>query len=171
MNNGAGGGPDANGPPGTEYTLQGESLESLFSDHCSVPTRVRTAHFALAGVMRFLQLEWHRYERERNAWDIERAEMKAKIAKQEGEARSSKKLNDQLNRQIRMLEKALKDRANKSASSDGNEANQTDQEKEAKAKSAETTEAGRAAKATKRAYFFTRAPLCSKVVHSLANVE
>lgn len=59
------------------------------------------------GVMRFLQLEWHNHERARNAWDIERAEMKAKIAKQEGEVRSAKKLNDQLNKHIRMLEQAL----------------------------------------------------------------
>lgn len=57
--------------------------------------------------MRFLQLEWHSHERARNAWDIERAEMKAKIAKQEGEVRSAKKLNDQLNKHIRMLEQAL----------------------------------------------------------------
>jgi len=64
------------------------------------------------GVMRFLQLEWHNHERARNAWDIERAEMKAKIAKQEGEVRSAKKLNDQLNRHIRMLEQVLtKERA------------------------------------------------------------
>jgi uncharacterized protein YlxW (UPF0749 family) len=69
-------------------------------------------HLHLLGVMRFLQLEWHNHERARNAWDIERAEMKAKIAKQEGEVRSAKKLNDQLNRHIRMLEQALtKERA------------------------------------------------------------
>lgn len=60
-----------------------------------------------AGVMRFLQIEWHNHERARNAWDIERAEMKAKIAKQEGEVRSAKRLNDQLNKHIRMLEHAL----------------------------------------------------------------
>ncbi|KAF2128493.1 striatin Pro11 [Dothidotthia symphoricarpi CBS 119687] len=77
----AGGAADGNAPAGTEYTLQ--------------------------GVMRFLQLEWHNHERARNAWDIERAEMKAKIAKQEGEVRSAKKLNDQLNKHIRMLEQAL----------------------------------------------------------------
>ncbi|KAL9068240.1 MAG: hypothetical protein Q9157_006569 [Trypethelium eluteriae] len=126
MNNVAGGVPEANGPAGTEYTLQ--------------------------GVMRFLQLEWHRYERERNAWDIERAEMKAKIAKQEGESRSSKKLNDQLNRQIRMLEKALKnERIKKSAAPEGSEANEAEQEKDVKNKAAEASEASRATKTTKRA--------------------
>lgn len=64
--------------------------------------------------MRFLQLEWHSHERARNAWDIERAEMKAKIAKQEGEVRSAKKLNDQLNRHVQMLEQALKNERSKS---------------------------------------------------------
>lgn len=69
-------------PQGTEYTLQ--------------------------GVMRFLQIEWHNHERSRNAWDIERAELKAKIAKQEGDFRNSKRLNVALDKQVRMLENALK---------------------------------------------------------------
>ncbi|KAF2218982.1 WD40-repeat-containing domain protein [Elsinoe ampelina] len=81
MGGGPPGGPD-HVPQGTEYTLQ--------------------------GVMRFLQLEWHSHERARNAWDIERAEMKSKIAKQEGELRHSRRLNEQLERQIKMLELALK---------------------------------------------------------------
>ncbi|KAI9856871.1 MAG: hypothetical protein M1813_008708 [Trichoglossum hirsutum] len=88
-NGGTGGGGDggnnnANGgqPHGTEYTLQ--------------------------GVMRFLQTEWHRHERDRNAWEIERAEMKAKIAKLEGETRSHKKLQVDLSKRIQMLEIVLK---------------------------------------------------------------
>lgn len=66
--------------------------------------------------MRFLQLEWHNHERARNSWDIERAEMKAKIAKQEGELRQAKRLNEQLDRQIRMLELALKNERMKNKS-------------------------------------------------------
>lgn len=58
--------------------------------------------------MRFLQTEWHRHERDRNAWEIEREEMKKRIASLEGEARSSKGLRGILERQIRMLELALK---------------------------------------------------------------
>ncbi|KAL6708141.1 1,2-dihydroxy-3-keto-5-methylthiopentene dioxygenase [Coniothyrium glycines] len=92
---GPNGGGDGNAPAGTEYTLQ--------------------------GVMRFLQLEWHNHERARNAWDIERAEMKAKIAKQEGEVRSAKKLNDQLNKHIRMLEQALLNERKKKADASGEE--------------------------------------------------
>jgi hypothetical protein len=64
--------------------------------------------------MRFLQIEWHNHERARNAWDIERAEMKAKIAKQEGEGRQAKRLNEQLDRQVRMLEMALRNERAKS---------------------------------------------------------
>ena len=58
--------------------------------------------------MRFLQTEWHRHERDRNAWEIERAEMKARIAKMEGENRSSKKMQESLSKHIHMLEQALK---------------------------------------------------------------
>ena len=43
--------------------------------------------------------------------------MKAKIAKQEGDGRKAKKLNEQLDKQIRMLEKALR---NERARSSGN---------------------------------------------------
>src|SRR2546421_9602990 len=58
--------------------------------------------------MRFLQTEWHRHERDRNAWEIERAEMKAKIAKLEGSSRSSKRQEEILSKHVKMLEKALK---------------------------------------------------------------
>lgn len=85
-----------------------------------------------AGVMRFLQLEWHNHERARNAWDIERAEMKAKIAKQEGEVRSAKRLNDQLDKHIRMLEHALTNERNKNKN--GGEAQASDEKKDGKGK-------------------------------------
>lgn len=58
--------------------------------------------------MRFLQIEWHNHERARNSWEIERAEMRAKIAKQEGECKQAKRVNEQLDRQVKMLESALK---------------------------------------------------------------
>ncbi|KAL1608212.1 1,2-dihydroxy-3-keto-5-methylthiopentene dioxygenase [Paraconiothyrium brasiliense] len=92
----------------------------------------------LLGVMRFLQLEWHSHERARNAWDIERAEMKAKIAKQEGEVRSAKKLNDQLNRHVQMLEQALKnERAKSKPGAAGANADEKKDKVKADAKSAQ----------------------------------
>lgn len=60
--------------------------------------------------MRFLQTEWHRHERERNAWEIERQEMKGRIARLEGSTRKSDANNKSLKKYISMLERALKDR-------------------------------------------------------------
>ncbi|CAG8974173.1 hypothetical protein HYALB_00011781 [Hymenoscyphus albidus] len=71
-------------PQGTEYTLQ--------------------------GVMRFLQTEWHRHERDRNAWEIERQEMKGRIARLEGTTRKADSSNKSLKKYVSMLEKALKER-------------------------------------------------------------
>lgn len=58
--------------------------------------------------MRFLQTEWHRHERDRNAWEIERAEMKSRIGRLEGDARKSKKTQESLGKYIKILETALK---------------------------------------------------------------
>ncbi|KAG4413180.1 hypothetical protein IFR04_013682 [Cadophora malorum] len=83
-NGGGDGSQQVNQPQGTEYTLQ--------------------------GVMRFLQTEWHRHERDRNSWEIERQEMKGRIARLEGSTRKSDASNKSLKKYINMLEKALKDR-------------------------------------------------------------
>jgi striatin 1/3/4 len=58
--------------------------------------------------MRFLQTEWHRHERDRNAWEIERAEMKSRIGRLEGELRTSKRLHESLGKHVRLMESALK---------------------------------------------------------------
>lgn len=58
--------------------------------------------------MRFLQTEWHRHERDRNAWEIERAEMKSRIGRLEGDVRTSKRLHESLGKHVRLLESALK---------------------------------------------------------------
>ncbi|KAL3476481.1 WD40-repeat-containing domain protein [Aspergillus californicus] len=94
----AGPGGDVNGghPQGTEYTLQ--------------------------GVMRFLQTEWHRHERDRNAWEIERAEMKSRIGKLEGDVRTSKRLHESLGKHVRLLEAALKKEREKVRKLTNNEA-------------------------------------------------
>ncbi|KAJ5104305.1 WD40-repeat-containing domain protein [Penicillium alfredii] len=82
-------------PQGTEYTLQ--------------------------GVMRFLQTEWHRHERDRNAWEIERAEMKSRIGRLEGDLRTSKRLHESLGKHVRLLETALKKEREKSKKLSNNE--------------------------------------------------
>ncbi|RQM08060.1 hypothetical protein DH86_00001390 [Scytalidium sp. 3C] len=54
--------------------------------------------------------EWHRHERDRNAWEIERQEMKGRIARLEGSTRKADSSNVSLKRYISMLEKALRER-------------------------------------------------------------
>jgi striatin 1/3/4 len=86
------------------YTLQGRKLQRTTgcdTDWC-------------AGVMRFLQTEWHRHERDRNAWEIEREEMKSRIAILEGDARTGKGLRTSLERHIKLLEKAIRKERDKS---------------------------------------------------------
>jgi hypothetical protein len=75
----------------------------------------------LVGVMRFLQTEWHRHERDRNAWEIERAEMKSRIGKLEGDIRTSKRLNESLGKHVRLLEAALKKEREKNKKLSNNE--------------------------------------------------
>lgn len=75
----------SNIPPATEYTLQ--------------------------GVMRFLQTEWHRYERERNAWEIENQEMRGRIAQLEGQARRADATQKALRKYVSILERKVKQQA------------------------------------------------------------
>ena len=58
--------------------------------------------------MRFLQVEWQRHERDRNAWDIERAEMRSRLAKLEGEAVRSEHEKESLGKHVKMLGNLLK---------------------------------------------------------------
>lgn len=73
------------------------------------------------GVMRFLQTEWHRHERDRNAWEIERAEMKSRIGRLEGDVRTSKRLHESLGKHVRLLEAALKKEREKAKKLSNNE--------------------------------------------------
>ena len=76
---------------------------------CATCQFIAHVHMAFhTGVMRFLQTEWHRHERDRNAWEIERAEMKSRIGRLEGDARTSKHLHESLGKHVKILEIALK---------------------------------------------------------------
>lgn len=72
--------------------------------------------------------------------------MKAKIAKQEGECRQAKRLNEQLERQVKMLEMALRNERAKSKGGKVEEKKSAEPEKENKKNGEE-----KGKKATKRA--------------------
>ncbi len=68
MNNGFGGGSQGGlsltGGPGTMSGTNPETSSAGQPD------------YSLAGILHYLQSEWRRYERDRNEWEIERAEMR-----------------------------------------------------------------------------------------------
>jgi striatin 1/3/4 len=80
--------------------------------------------------MRFLQTEWHRHERDRNAWEIEREEMKSRIAILEGDARTGKGLRTSLERHIKLLEKAIRKERDKSKGVNNDSVEHTGQNQE-----------------------------------------
>ncbi|KAF6834683.1 striatin pro11 [Colletotrichum plurivorum] len=89
--------------------------------------------YTLQGVMRFLQTEWHRHERDRNAWEIERQEMKARIAALEGQARRADATQKALKKYVTILEKKVKDQSTqlKSGSVAGEEAAKAEKDRAA----------------------------------------
>lgn len=76
-------------------------------------------------MLHFLQSEWRKYERDRNEWEIERAEMRARIALLEGERRSFENIKVDLMRRIKMLEYALRVERTKQLSQSGPHASQS----------------------------------------------
>ena len=98
-----------------EGSLKAQSIHYKVNPHyhsnvivCELYKRISADPAFYTGVMRFLQTEWHRHERERNAWQIERAEMKSRIGKLEGDGRTNKRLRESMDKHIRLLEHALK---------------------------------------------------------------
>ena len=78
--------------------------------------------------------------------------MKAKIAKQEGEVRSAKRLNDVLNKQIRMLEQALKNERAKSKAVAAGDVLVTEEKKDNKGKTGIKPDSKSGMKSTKRGH-------------------
>ena len=106
-----------------EGSLKAQSIHYKVNPHhdssvtvCEAHERISADSAFYTGVMRFLQTEWHRHERERNAWQIERAEMKSRIGKLEGDGRTNKRLRESMDKHIRLLEHAIKKEREKAKS-------------------------------------------------------
>ncbi|KAM7541929.1 hypothetical protein Aperf_G00000015136 [Anoplocephala perfoliata] len=66
------------------------------------------AQYTIQSVMHFIQSEWTRLELQRSQWEMERAELQARIAFLQGERRGQENIKQDLVRRIKMLEHALK---------------------------------------------------------------
>ncbi|XP_076274324.1 connector of kinase to AP-1 [Rhynchophorus ferrugineus] len=65
-------------------------------------------HYSIPGILHFIQHEWARFELERSQWEVDRAELHARIAFLQGERKGQENLKNDLVRRIKMLEYALK---------------------------------------------------------------
>ncbi|TNM95717.1 hypothetical protein fugu_016800 [Takifugu bimaculatus] len=64
--------------------------------------------YTIPGILHYIQHEWARFEMERAHWEVERAELQARIAFLQGERKGQENLKSDLVRRIKMLEYALK---------------------------------------------------------------
>ncbi|KAF5358046.1 hypothetical protein D9756_001729 [Leucocoprinus leucothites] len=102
------------GLPPSNQQQQGQQQQQQPQQHQNQPNSIpppppqNGQDVTLSSVLHFLQSEWRRYERDRNEWEIERAEMRARIALLEGEKRSFDNVKLDLMRRIKMLEFVLR---------------------------------------------------------------
>uniref|UniRef100_A0A8C5FLQ2 Striatin-3 n=1 Tax=Gadus morhua TaxID=8049 RepID=A0A8C5FLQ2_GADMO len=66
------------------------------------------SQYTIPGILHYIQHEWARFEMERAHWEVERAELQARIAFLQGERKGQENLKNDLVRRIKMLEYALK---------------------------------------------------------------
>ncbi|XP_055375621.1 striatin-3 isoform X2 [Condylostylus longicornis] len=71
-------------------------------------TQQTTPQYTIPGILHFIQHEWSRFESERAQWDVDRAELQARIAMLLGERKGQESVKSDLIRRIKMLEYALK---------------------------------------------------------------
>ena len=62
---------------------QGQQSGQQQSNGIPPPPPQNGQDFTLSSVLHFLQTEWRRYERDRNEWEIERAEMRVRLSRLE----------------------------------------------------------------------------------------
>lgn len=102
VNNSAGGMNNNNKPVGLGGTGGGGNGQDD-QNNKAAPTQ-----YSIPGILHFIQHEWARFELERSQWDVDRAELQAKIAVLLGERKGQESLKSDLIRRIKMLEYALK---------------------------------------------------------------
>ncbi|XP_031746409.1 striatin-3 isoform X1 [Xenopus tropicalis] len=87
----------------------------------------RPPQYTIPGILHYIQHEWARFEMERAHWEVEKAELQARIAFLQGERKGQENLKKDLVRRIKMLEYALKqERAKYHKLKYGTELNQGD---------------------------------------------
>lgn len=72
------------------------------------PPQPQQPAYTIPGILHYLEHEWRRFEVEKQEWEVERAELSARIALLQGEKKSNENLKHDLIRRIKMLEYCLR---------------------------------------------------------------
>uniref|UniRef100_A0A8C6WMZ7 Striatin, calmodulin binding protein 3 n=1 Tax=Neogobius melanostomus TaxID=47308 RepID=A0A8C6WMZ7_9GOBI len=94
-------------PGGAGPTRQSAPPQQLSPGAMDEPPRLQQ-QYTIPGILHYIQHEWARFEMERAHWEVERAELQARIAFLQGERKGQENLKSDLVRRIKMLEFALK---------------------------------------------------------------
>ncbi|KAG8449610.1 hypothetical protein GDO86_016305 [Hymenochirus boettgeri] len=86
--------------------LQAQSQGAPSEPGCELSGR--PPQYTIPGILHYIQHEWARFEMERAHWEVEKAELQARIAFLQGERKGQENLKKDLVRRIKMLEYALK---------------------------------------------------------------
>ncbi|XP_072320351.1 striatin-3 isoform X2 [Eucyclogobius newberryi] len=103
--------PQQHSPPGSNGSaappLSGAPGGVMLS-HAAADELRPQQQYTIPGILHYIQHEWARFEMERAHWEVERAELQARIAFLQGERKGQENLKSDLVRRIKMLEFALK---------------------------------------------------------------
>ncbi|XP_065176566.1 striatin-like [Sycon ciliatum] len=87
--------------------MEGQEEVQLSQGPQEGDSRGGSQQYSMPGVVQFIQHEWSMFERERARWEVERAELQARVAFLQGERKGQENLKHDLMRRIKMLEYAL----------------------------------------------------------------
>lgn len=62
------------------YSSNGATMSAGGTNGSNESSHTDAPEYTLSGVLHFLQSEWRRYERDRNSWAIERAELRVGLS-------------------------------------------------------------------------------------------
>jgi len=114
-------------PSNTQNGQLGTSTSGINTGNKPNDESNQRIQYSIPGILHFIQHEWARFEMERSQWEVDRAELQARIAFLQGERKGQENLKNDLVRRIKMLEYALKqERAKYHKLKYGTELNQGD---------------------------------------------
>ncbi|CAK9293495.1 unnamed protein product [Gordionus sp. m RMFG-2023] len=84
-----------------------DKTQNLASNNLLNDTNTYSYNYSLPGIIHYLEHQWTKFEIEKSQWEIEKAELYAKISFLQGERKGQENIKKDMIRRIKMLEYAL----------------------------------------------------------------